>query len=275
MHPELQGSGGSFVSVVSGANINLDRMRFVSERAQLGERREAFLHVEIPEQPGKFLELYKHFYPRPFTEFSYRHGGGDSKTAHIFLSFYLASTAPPVPTTAPATGATTDALDNNDGVDAPAPQQPPKEAQDASVERSRVEAGMPLQLPGQAELSEIISNVRSSGFHVDDLSGNELAKAHMRYLVGGRSRVPNERLFRFEFPEKPGALNKFLTTLRAGWNVSLFHYRAEGGDIGYVLAGLQVPQDEEQEFDQWLTELGYAFKEETDNEVYQRFLSNE
>lgn len=266
LHPELHGTDSTFVSVVSGANINLDRMRFVSERAQLGERREAFLHVEIPEQPGKFLELYRHFYPRPFTEFSYRHGGDDAKTAHIFLSFYLDSTAPAVPTPAPN-------LDTTQPQDASgSPQSAHPEPRAPSVRDG--ESFVP-PVPGQAELSAIISNVRQNGFHVDDLSGNELAKAHMRYLVGGRSHVPNERLFRFEFPEKPGALNKFLTTLRAGWNVSLFHYRAEGGDIGYVLAGLQVPEQEEHEFDQWLTDLGYAFTEETNNEVYQRFLSNE
>ena len=106
----------------------------------------------------------------------------------------------------------------------------------------------------------------------EDMSHNELAKSHSRYLIGGRAVVPDERLFRFRFPERPGALQRFLTGIDAGWNISLFHYRREGGDIARVLAGVQVPPETNAKFDQFLHDLGYVFEEETHNPIYKQYL---
>lgn len=179
------------VAYASGANMNFDRLRFVAERAELGEKREALLSVIIPEQPGSFVKLHSIIHPRTTTEFSYRcNNTGD---AHIFCSFLLSAGAQPA-----SAGA-------SEG-----PQLSPQEAK-------------------AEELGGIIGQMESEGFAVRDLADDELAKDHARYLVGGRASVVNERLIRFEFPERPGALRKFLVGLHAGWNISLFHYRNQGG----------------------------------------------
>lgn len=224
---KLQNSKKSFVATVSGANMNFDRLRFVAERAEIGEGREALLSVIIPEKAGSFLELHNQILPRAITEFSYRYSSKEK--AYIFLSFSLSSKS-----------------------------------------------------QREEELQGIISAINLTlakhnakgqhTFHALDISHNELAKSHARYLVGGRQSVPNERLFRFEFPERPGALKKFLEGLRSGWNISLFHYRYIGGDIGKILAGFQIPQEDSERFDAYLKELDYRYVEETDNVVGKSYL---
>ncbi|KAH7888662.1 tryptophan synthase beta subunit-like PLP-dependent enzyme [Phlebopus sp. FC_14] len=213
---KLIGAQQKFVAVVSGANMNFDRLRFVAERAELGEGREALLSVEIPEKPGSFFKLHSMIYPRAVTEFIYRYNSPE--IAHIFLSFKLGSS-------------------------------------------SRAK-----------EVSTVLEALKQEGMTGYDISDDEMAKSHARYMVGGRAVVPNERLFRFEFPERPDALRKFLTGLHQGWNVSLFHYRNHGADIGKILIGIQVPTEECDQFQEFLVQLGYHYVEETSNEVYKRYL---
>ncbi|KAH9948950.1 tryptophan synthase beta subunit-like PLP-dependent enzyme [Amylocystis lapponica] len=212
----LIGSQKKFVAVVSGANMNFDRLRFIADRAELGEGREAMLSVEIPEKPGSFVMLHGIIHPRATTEFIYRYN--NPERAQILFSFKLDTT-------------------------------------------SRAK-----------EVSDVLTELKKQGMSGVDISDNEVAKTHARYMIGGCQNVPNERLFRFEFPERPGALRKFLLGLHSGWNISLFHYRNHGADIGKVLAGIQVPPSEEGEFNAYLSNLGYAFVEETENEVYKRYL---
>ncbi|CAG8508654.1 12821_t:CDS:2 [Ambispora leptoticha] len=206
--------GRCFVAVTSGANINFDRLRFVAERAELGEHREVLFAVIIPERPGSFVQLYNHIHPRPITEFSYRYS--DSEKAWIFMSFIVQNR--------------------------------------------------------EKEVPEILEDLQKNGMQGQDISENEMAKSHARYLVGGRSRVENERLYRFEFPERPGALQKFLYGLHSEWNITLFHYRNHGSDLGKVLVGIQVPPEEDAAFELFKNNLGYIAVDETDNSVYKNFL---
>ncbi|KAI0798469.1 tryptophan synthase beta subunit-like PLP-dependent enzyme [Irpex lacteus] len=199
----LIGANKRFVAVVSGANMNFDRLRFVAERAELGEGREALLSAEIPEQAGSFISLHGVIHPRAITEFIYRYN--DPVTAQVFLSFKL-----------------------------------------DTINREKERAGMKGH----------------------DISDDELAKSHARYMVGGRMKVPNERIFRFEFPERPGALRRFLEGIRSGWNISLFHYRNHGAGT----RGIQVPPNDKEEFDKFLKNLGYPYVEETENQVYKMYL---
>ncbi len=204
------------VALASGANMNFDRLRFVAERAALGEQKEALLSVNIPERPGAFAELVKAVLPHAVTEFSYRFSKAES--ANIFMGISV----------------------------------------NASTRST--------------ELSGLINRLKRDGMEAVDLSGDELAKSHIRYLVGGRSAVLDERLYMFEFPERPGALVKFLTTLRPDQNISLFHYRNHGGDVGKVLAGIQCPEGQKEELEGFLTKLGYPFSECTDSPTYKMFL---
>ncbi|MCJ1322341.1 hypothetical protein MMC15_007689 [Xylographa vitiligo] len=208
--------GRSFVAIASGANMNFDRLRFVAERAALGEKKEALLSVNIPERPGAFAELVKAVLPQAVTEFSYRYAREQS--ANILMGISVNGS-------------------------------------------SRT-----------SELANLIHRLDRDGMTATDLSGDELAKSHIRYLVGGRSGVQDERLYMFEFPERPGALIKFLTTLRPSQNISLFHYRNHGGDVGKVLAGIQCPKEEQDELRGFLVKLGYPFSECTDSPTYQMFL---
>lgn len=203
------------VAVLSGANMNFDRLRFVAERAEIGEAREALFAVTIPERPGAFRDFCTALGRRVVTEFNYRLSRRDE--AHIFV------------------GITT---------------------------RSRDDA------------HDALRALRSAGYEVMDLSGSELAKLHLRYMVGGRSAdVRDERLCRFEFPERPGALLKFLDTLGGRWNISLFHYRNHGSDSGRVLAGFEVPGGESDDFSGFLQALGYRYTLDIDSEAYRRFLA--
>jgi len=209
-------SGQTFVAIDSGANVNFDRLRYVAERAELGERREAIIAVTIPEQPGSFKRFCEALGTRQITEFNYRyHTNGQ---AHIFVGVQTH------------------------------PDTDPRKA--------------------------LIASLQDQGFPVLDLTRNELAKLHIRHMVGGHAdAVSNERVFRFEFPERPGALFNFLNQLGGRWNISMFHYRNHGAADARVLAALQVNESESAELEQTLATLGYPYWEETDNPAYQLFLA--
>ncbi len=208
------GQGKTYVAINCGANMNFDRLRFVAERAEVGEQREALLAVTIPEERGSFKRFCETIGPRSVTEFNYRIS--DEKQAHVFV------------------GLTTS------------------------------EKGESRQL---AKLFE------TQGFRTVDLTHDELAKTHIRHMVGGRSALAEgEHLFSFIFPERPGALMTFLTSLPPGWNISLFHYRNQGADYGRILVGLQVPKAETKSIKPFLGRLGYAYVDETRNPVYRLFL---
>ena len=209
---QLQGK--SLVAVASGANMNFDRLRFIAERAELGEHREAVFAVTIPETPGAFKNFCRLLGNRNITEFNYRYA--DLKEAHIFV-------------------------------------------------------GVSVQSP--AEPAEITRALNAAGLKALDLTGNEMAKLHLRHLVGGHApQARNEVVYRFEFPEKPGALMNFLESMGHNWNISLFHYRNHGADFGRVLVGMQVPPEEKIAFEQFLTQLGYPYWDESDNPAYHLFL---
>ncbi|KAE9411443.1 threonine dehydratase I [Gymnopus androsaceus JB14] len=215
----LIGAQQKFVAVVSGANMNFDRLRFVAERAELGEGREALFSVDIPEKRGSFLALHSVIHPRDVTEFIYRYNKSTAPDrAHVLVSFKIAP-------------------------------------------NSR-----------ETELKSLLEEFAKGGMKGHDISDNELAKSHARYMIGGSELVPDERIFRFEFPERPHALRNFLLGLQHDWNISLFHYRNHGADIGKVLAGIQVPPSEYDKFDEFLKKLNYTYVEETENPVYKRFL---
>ena len=209
------------VAVACGANMNFDRLRFVAERAELGEEREAMLAVEIPEEPGSLRKLCELLHKRSLTEFSYRMGAGAS--AHIFMG---------------------------------------------------------IQVADLQDRADLLAYLRSHGYDCLDLSDDELAKVHLRHMVGGRlptransgSQQPQELLYRFEFPERPGALMRFVSALHADWSISIFHYRNHGADVGRIVVGVLVKPDELQDWQGVLRELGYASWEETSNPAYRIFL---
>ncbi|AKP33838.1 threonine ammonia-lyase, biosynthetic [Yersinia aleksiciae] len=207
--------GERLAHVLSGANVNFHGLRYVSERCELGEQREALLAVTIPEQKGSFLRFCELLGGRSVTEFNYRYADADN--ACIFVGVRLTR--------------------------------------------------------GYAERAEILSELQEKGYQVVDLSDDEMAKLHVRYMVGGRPSKPlRERLYSFEFPESPGALLKFLHTLGTHWNISLFHYRSHGTDFGRVLAGFELSASEPQ-FEQHLTALGYDCHDETNNPAFKFFLA--
>ncbi len=204
-------SDEKIVSVISGANVNFDRLRYISERADLGEHNEAIIAVTIDEKPGSFLNFCQLLENHSITEFNYRYGAKDQ--ARIFVGVAL-----------------------NEGL---------------------------------AEKKKLLEKL-SNSFDVLDMSDNSIAKTHIRYMVGGRADCENEVLYRFEFPERPGALLNFLKKIGSKWNITLFHYRNHGADFGRVLIGLQSSDIDklEQSFD----ELGYFYQNETNNKAYQYFL---
>lgn len=207
-------SGKTFVAITCGANMNFDRLRFVAERAEVGEEREAVFAVTIPEERGSFKRFCALVGPRSVTEFNYRIS--DAKEAHIFVG---------------------------------------------------------LSITERGESARIAERFQAHGFPTVDLTHDELAKTHIRHLVGGHSELArDERLFRFLFPERPGALMRFLTRMHPDWNISLFHYRNQGADYGRILVGLQVPRGEQRALKEFLATLDYAHVEETDNPVYRLFL---
>ena len=216
--------GQTFAAILCGANVNFDRLRFVAERAEVGEDREALLAVTIPETRGSFKRLCELIgtlpafgassAPRQVTEFNYRMS--DHQSAHVFV-------------------------------------------------------GLTTQKPGES--LKISRHLNRAGFKSLDLTHDDLAKEHIRHMVGGTSSLAHdERLLRFVFPERPGALMKFLSAMRPNWNISLFHYRNQGADYGRVLVGLQVPPEDHKAFTAFLKMLAYPYTEETNNPVYRLFL---
>jgi threonine dehydratase len=207
-------TGKTLIGIASGANMNFDRLRFIAERAELGEQREAVIAVTIPEQAGAFKTFCRLLGSRNITEFNYRFS--DPAEAHIFVGLAIANAA---------------------------------------------------------ETGTLINDLATHGLKAIDLTHNEMAKLHLRHLVGGRApQAKHEVVYRFEFPEKPGALMKFLDNMGQDWNISLFHYRNHGADFGRVLVGMQVPPHEQTEFSAFLQNLGYPHWDETENPAYQLFL---
>ena len=213
--------GETYAAILCGANMNFDRLRFVAERAEVGEEREALFAITIPEERGsfrRFCELVGQLPggPRNVTEFNYRIS--DAREAHVFVGLTTAA---------------------------------------------------------RGESGSIAQTFVAHGFGAIDLTHDELAKEHVRYMVGGRSRLAHdERLLRFEFPERPGALMKFLRLMQPNWNISLFHYRNQGADYGHILVGMQVPAADGATFDAFLQALDYPWVEETGNPAYRLFLKD-
>jgi len=214
------------VAILSGANMSFHNLRYVSERCELGEKKEAVLAVTIPEEKGSFRKFCQSLDGRVITEFNYRYSDktnsknssvSENKGAHIFVGVRLSDK--------------------------------------------------------ENEREHLVENLTKANYQVNDLTDNELAKLHIRYMIGGSSNHSSyERIFRFQFPEYPGALEKFLNTLGELWNISLFHYRNHGAAFGQVLAGFEVNDDQQFEFFRHLKELGYEWQEETNNLAYQAFL---
>lgn len=208
-------SGKTLVAITSGANMNFDRLRFVSERAEFGEEREAVFAVTIPEERGSFKKLCELVGNRNVTEFNYRMC--DEKKAYIFVG---------------------------------------------------------IQTANSHDADALVQTFESSGLPTLNLTHDELAKVHLRHMIGGHSKVAShEHLLRFEFPERPGALMRFLTSMAPQWNISLFHYRNNGADFGRVFVGIQVPPEDGELFKEFLMKLGYRYWDETENPACKFFLS--
>jgi threonine dehydratase len=206
--------GETLVAIACGANMNFDRLRFVAERAEIGEKREAILAVTIPETPGSFRKFCTLLGKRNITEFNYRYA--DPKAAQVFVG---------------------------------------------------------IQVRDQMETGELVEKLRNNKLATLDLSNNEMAKLHLRHLVGGHApEAKDEIMFRFEFPERPGALMNFLNSMSHSWNISLFHYRNHGADYGRVLVGMQVPHHDKKALRDFLDTLGYRYWDESDNPAYRLFL---
>ena len=206
--------GQTLVAITCGANMNFDRLRFVAERAEFGEQREALFAVTIPEERGSFKRFCELIGPRAVTEFNYRIS--DEVEAHVFVG---------------------------------------------------------IAITRRDEADKIARSFERHGFATVNLTDDELAKEHVRHMVGGRTELAHdERLFRFVFPERPGALMRFLSSLHPDWNISLFHYRNQGADYGRILVGIQVPHGDARAFARFLDDLAYPYIEETGNPVYRLFL---
>ncbi len=209
-------TGQTLVAIDCGANINFDRLRYISERTEIGEQREVVLAVTIPERPGAYKEFCKALGKRNVTEFNYRYA--DSREAHVFVGVSVAA--------------------------------------------------------GGHGRQELVDELSAQGYSFLDLTENELAKLHLRHMVGGHApELDNEVLYRFEFPERPGALYTFLNKVAGRWNISLFHYRNHGSASARVLVGMQVPKADKAELKNFLAELSYPYWEETGNPAYKLFLS--
>lgn len=206
----------NLLAIVSGANTNFDRLRYISERTEIGEQREAVISVTIPEKPGSFRAFCSALGRRNITEFNYRYA--DAGSAQVFVGLSV--------------------------------------------------------VPGGDDLSSLLEDMAQKGYETEDMTDNEVAKLHVRYMVGGHAPgcVDDERVYRVEFPERPGALLKFLSGLGQNWNISMFHYRNHGAAYGRILVGVQVPTRERKGFEQVLDRVGYPYWDETDNRAYQLYL---
>ena len=204
----------TLIAIACGANMNFDRLRFVAERAELGERREAVFAVTIPENPGSLRKFCNSLGNRSISEFNYRIA--DEQQAHIFVG---------------------------------------------------------VKVKDRADAREIFQNFERDGFKTLDLTDDELSKMHLRHMVGGKSTLAHdELLYRFEFPERPGALTSFVSAMSPNWNISLFHYRNHGADYGRIVVGMQVPQTEMAQWEAFLDTLGYRYWNESSNPAYKLFL---
>ena len=205
----------TLLSVQCGANIDFDRLRYISERTQIGEKRETVLAVTIDEKPGSFQTFCRALGRHSISEFNYRYS--DNEKAHIFVG---------------------------------------------------------VQVSGDEDRFKLVEELQQKGYPVSDMTDNEMAKLHIRHMVGGRSQqVTEEQVYRFEFPERPGALLDFLVQLGGRFNISMFHYRNHGSAFGRVLVGLQVSRKDHQALKAFLDQLGYRYTDETDNQAYKFFLS--
>ncbi len=211
-------TGKQLLAIVSGANINFDRLRYISERTETGEHREAVISVTLPEQPGSFRTFCSALGRRNITEFNYRYV--DEGSAQVFVGLSV--------------------------------------------------------VPGGDDLADLLADLGNRGYVTEDMTNNEVAKLHIRYMVGGHAPavVDNERVYRVEFPERPGALLGFLSGLGQRWNISMFHYRNHGAAYGRILVGVQLPKAEHREFIQILDQINFPYWEETDNRAYQLYLGN-
>jgi threonine dehydratase len=215
---EKGASGQQLMAIVSGANTNFDRLRYISERTEIGEQREAVISVRLPESPGAFRTFCSALGRRNITEFNYRYA--DDQVAQVFVGLTVT--------------------------------------------------------PGGDDLDGLLTKLGTLGYVADDMTHNEVAKLHIRYMVGGHApgTVDNEHVYRVEFPERPGALLKFLTGLGQRWNISLFHYRNHGAAYGRILVGVQVPEGERSAFASVLDRIDYRYWEETGNLAYRQYLGN-
>ena len=204
----------TLVAIESGANLNFDRLRYISERTETGAHAEVLLAVTIPEEKGSFRRFCNVLHGRSITEFNYRYS--DAARADIFVGLKISA--------------------------------------------------------GDSERRALIGELHERGYAVTDMTDNEVAKLHIRHLVGGRAAVPDEVLYRFEFPERPGALLRFLNQMGERWNISLFHYRNHGAADGRVLAGIQVAAQDAAPFREFLAQLGYPYHDETHNPAYEFYL---
>jgi threonine dehydratase len=204
----------TLIAVTCGANLNFDRLRFIAERAETGEEREALFAVSIPEERGSFKRLCQAVGDRNVTEFNYRIS--EERAAHVLV------------------GVTT---------------------------------------TSRADAEAIQKSFEAERFTAIDLVDDDLAKEHLRYMIGGRSELAvNEQLYRFQFPERPGALMRFLSSMHPNWNITLFHYRNQGADYGRILVGIQLPAGDDAAFREFIEKLGYPYVDETDNRAYRLFL---
>ena len=211
-------TGEHLLAIVSGANTNFDRLRYISERTETGEHREAVISVTLPEQPGSFRAFCSALGRRNITEFNYRYA--DTGSAQVFVGLSV--------------------------------------------------------VPGGEDLAELLAELSRRGYVTEDMTNNEVAKLHIRYMVGGHAPavVDNERVYRVEFPERPGALLGFLSGLGQRWNISMFHYRNHGAAYGRILVGVQLPKSDRRAFEQILDQINFPYWEETDNRAYQLYLGN-
>ena len=254
-------NGKTFAAILCGANMNFDRLRFVAERAEVGEEREALFAVTIPEERGSFKRFCGLLATLPA-------GGeiGKNITANITTK-NIATQA----TNAPATAK--NSPKNNDLT--PLSQRNITEFTYRISDANKAHVFVGLTTTVKGESVKVAQTLTKNGFKALDLTHDDLARDHIRHMVGGHSALAkDERLLRFEFPERPGALMKFLSAMRPGWNISLFHYRNQGADYGRILVGLQVNTKDHKAFDVFLQSLGYPYVEETNNPVYQMFLKS-
>lgn len=208
--------GENLLTVVSGANVNFDRLRYISERTEIGEKREAVFGVTLPEKPGSYKKFIQALHKRNITEFNYRYAEGYD--AQVFVGVQISE--------------------------------------------------------GDTEREQIVAELGQQGYRVEDMTDNEVAKLHIRHMVGGRSSgVGSEKVYRFEFPERPGSLMRFLSSLGTKWNISMFHYRNHGAAYSRVLMGVQVEDSEQKKFEKMLDGVGFRYSEETQNPAYRMFLS--